>query len=138
MVRPQKVCLQLCLSSFLHAFLTCSATPLALCTTFLAFLSCSGTAGAHRPAPCSDIVSAPPCLRPVSDSQDDPAIVLLLLWLLTLSSCMRSDMSTFFEDIKVARPTSMMIIPRIANMLYDQAQEEIRKAKGANKQVRAP
>ena len=50
----------------------------------------------------------------------------------------RSDMSTFFEDIKVARPTSMMIIPRIANMLYDQAQEHIRKAKGANKQVRAP
>ena len=47
----------------------------------------------------------------------------------------RSDMSTFFEDIKVARPTSMMIIPRIANMLFDQAQEQLRKAKDENKQV---
>ena len=46
-----------------------------------------------------------------------------------------SDMSTFFEDIKVCRPTSMMIIPRIANMLFDQAQEQIRKAKDDNKQV---
>ena len=119
-------------------FLTCSATPLALCTTFLAFPCCSENAEAYRPALCGDTVSALPCLRPVSNSQDDPAIVLLLLWLLTSSSCMRSDMSTFFEDIKVARPTCMMIIPRIANMLYDQAQEQIRKAKGANKQVRAP
>lgn len=46
-----------------------------------------------------------------------------------------SDMSTFFEDIRVCRPTSMMIIPRIANMLFDQAQEQIRKAKDENKQV---
>lgn len=46
-------------------------------------------------------------------------------------------MSTFFEDIKVCRPTSMMIIPRIANMLFDQAQEMIRKAKDEDKQVGA-
>lgn len=46
-----------------------------------------------------------------------------------------SDMSTFFEDIKVARPTSLFTIPRIANMLFDQVQEQIRKAKGTNKQV---
>ena len=44
-------------------------------------------------------------------------------------------MSTFFEDIKVARPTSLFTIPRIANMLFDQVQEQIRKAKGTNKQA---
>ena len=52
--------------------------------------------------------------------------------------CLRSDMSTFFEDVKTVRPTAMMIIPRIANMVYDQAQERLRKAKGSNKQVALP
>ena len=46
-----------------------------------------------------------------------------------------SDMSTFFDDIKIARPTSMLIIPRIANMIYDQAQEKIRKSQAISKQV---
>ena len=32
----------------------------------------------------------------------------------------------------------MMIIPRIANMVYDQAQEKLRKAKGNDKQVVLP
>ena len=30
----------------------------------------------------------------------------------------------------------MALIPRIANMMYDQVQEEIRKAQSADKQVR--
>ena len=47
-------------------------------------------------------------------------------------------MSTFFEDVKTVRPTAMMIIPRIANMIYDQAQEKLRKAKGNDKQVVLP
>ena len=57
---------------------------------------------------------------------------------MSLLYAVRSDMSTFFEDIKVCRPTSMMIIPRIANMLFDQAQEMIRKAKDEDKQVLLP
>ena len=133
MVCPQEVCLHL------HAFPDIHRN--CICTVHHLFGTpppCSGTAGASCPAPCSEIGSTLACFRPGDHSQYDPAIPLLLLLLLTLSSCMRSDMSTFFEDIKVARPTTMMIIPRIANMLYDQAQEQIRKAKGANKQVRAP
>ena len=47
-------------------------------------------------------------------------------------------MSTFFEDVKTVRPTAMMIIPRIANMVYDQAQEKLRKANGNDKQVVPP
>ena len=47
-------------------------------------------------------------------------------------------MSTFFEDVKTVRRTAMMIIPRIANMVYDQAQERLRKAKGSDKQVVLP
>jgi len=47
-----------------------------------------------------------------------------------------SDMSTFFDDLKTVRPTSMALIPRIANMMHDQVQEEIRKAQSADKQVR--
>ena len=119
--------------------LTYKGNPFALCAAILASphpapgllghiaLRLAGRFSAHFPVSGQAII---PKLHPVN--------VILLLWLLTLSSRMRSDMSTFFEDIKVARPTSMMIIPRIANMLYDQAQEQIRKAKGANKQVRAP
>ena len=34
-------------------------------------------------------------------------------------------MSTFFEDIKFVRPTVLMVIPRIANMIYDQMQRVI-------------
>ena len=48
---------------------------------------------------------------------------------------LRSDMSTFFDDIKTVRPTSLMLIPRIANMIYDQAQEKLRKAGDSDKQV---
>ena len=47
-------------------------------------------------------------------------------------------MSSFFEDVKAVRPTAMMLIPRLANMMYDQAQEKLRRADGNNKQVRRP
>ena len=48
---------------------------------------------------------------------------------------MCSDMSTFFDDVKAVRPTAMMLIPRLANMMYDQAQEKLRRARGNDKQV---
>ena len=32
----------------------------------------------------------------------------------------------------------MMLIPRLANMMYDQAQEKLRRADGNNKQVSRP
>ena len=32
----------------------------------------------------------------------------------------------------------MMLIPRLANMMYDQAQEKLRRAEGNNKQVSRP
>ena len=44
-------------------------------------------------------------------------------------------MSTFFDDVKAVRPTAMMLIPRLANMMYDQAQEKLRRAEGNDKQV---
>ena len=47
-------------------------------------------------------------------------------------------MSTFFDDVKAVRPTAMMLIPRLANMMYDQAQEKLRRADGNNKQVSRP
>ena len=49
-----------------------------------------------------------------------------------------SDMSTFFEDVKAVRPTALMLIPRIANMVHDQAQERLRKGEGNGKQVSRP
>ena len=53
-------------------------------------------------------------------------------------SCSCSDMSTFFDDVKAVRPTAMMLIPRLANMMYDQAQEKLRGAEGRDKQVSSP
>lgn len=53
-----------------------------------------------------------------------------------ISPC--SDMSTFFDDVKAVRPTAMMLIPRLANMMYDQAQEQLRRADGRDKQVPSP
>lgn len=39
----------------------------------------------------------------------------------------RSDMSTLFEDIRRARPTSLMLIPRAASMIYQHFQSELVK-----------
>jgi fatty acid CoA ligase FadD9 len=38
---------------------------------------------------------------------------------------LKSDMSTLFEDIRLARPTEMFIIPRISNMIYQHFQMEV-------------
>ena len=46
-----------------------------------------------------------------------------------------SDMSTFFDDVKAVRPTAMMLIPRLANMMYDQAQAKLGRVEGNDKQV---
>jgi fatty acid CoA ligase FadD9 len=39
----------------------------------------------------------------------------------------RSDMSTLFEDIQRARPTSLMLIPRVSSMIYQRFQSEVVK-----------
>ncbi|WP_437876472.1 thioester reductase domain-containing protein [Sorangium sp. So ce513] len=40
---------------------------------------------------------------------------------------LRSDMSTLFEDIRLARPTTLILVPRIAEMIYQQFQAELLK-----------
>lgn len=35
------------------------------------------------------------------------------------------DMSTFFEDMRIARPTEGLFPPRIINMLHDRFQEQL-------------
>jgi fatty acid CoA ligase FadD9 len=43
-----------------------------------------------------------------------------------------SDMSTLFEDIRIARPTMLMVIPRVANMMYQRFTTEVmRRAAGS-------
>ena len=55
----------------------------------------------------------------------------------------KSDMSTYFEDLAVVRPTTMTIIPRLANMMYDKMMTQLEHspdgdehAKAAHKQAR--
>ena len=57
----------------------------------------------------------------------------------------KSDLSTFFEDLAAVRPTVMLLIPRLANMMYDklvgqleQAPEGSEDAKAAYKQACTP
>ncbi|WP_437779849.1 thioester reductase domain-containing protein [Sorangium sp. So ce1097] len=40
---------------------------------------------------------------------------------------LRSDMSTLFEDIRLARPTALFLVPRIAEMIHQQFQAELLK-----------
>ncbi len=45
----------------------------------------------------------------------------------------KSDMSTLFEDIRLARPTSVLLVPRVAGMVYQHYQAElVRRAAGAS------
>lgn len=37
----------------------------------------------------------------------------------------KSDMSTLFEDIQLARPTSLLLVPRVAGMVYQHFQGEL-------------
>src|SRR5262249_22048616 len=39
----------------------------------------------------------------------------------------KSDMSTLFEDIQLARPTTMMLVPRVSGTIYQHYQAELAK-----------
>lgn len=39
----------------------------------------------------------------------------------------KSDMSTLFDDIRIARPTFMMFMPRVAEIIYQQYQSELQR-----------
>ncbi|WP_437334862.1 thioester reductase domain-containing protein [Sorangium sp. So ce394] len=44
---------------------------------------------------------------------------------------LKSDMSTLFEDIRLARPTTLFLVPRIAELIHQQFQAEVlRRARG--------
>ncbi len=57
-----------------------------------------------------------------------------------------TDMSTFFDDLKVIRPTEAMFPPRILNMLHDRFEEQLERLPAAaseaerakQRQVRLP
>ena len=36
-----------------------------------------------------------------------------------------SDMSTLLDDVRIARPTMLLVIPRVANMMYQRFQTEV-------------
>ncbi|XXX76733.1 thioester reductase domain-containing protein [Sorangium sp. So ce134] len=40
---------------------------------------------------------------------------------------LKSDMSTLFEDIRLARPTTLFLVPRIAELIHQQFQAEVLK-----------
>lgn len=40
----------------------------------------------------------------------------------------KSDLSTFFEDLAAVRPTVMLLIPRLANMMYDKLVGQLEQA----------
>jgi fatty acid CoA ligase FadD9 len=44
---------------------------------------------------------------------------------------LRADMSTLFEDIRLARPTSLFLVPRAASMIYQHYLSEVAKRRGA-------
>ncbi|MDF2696249.1 MAG: hypothetical protein K0S65_4632, partial [Labilithrix sp.] len=45
----------------------------------------------------------------------------------------KSDMSTLFEDIRLARPTTMMLVPRVSGMIYQHFQSEVvRRSEGVS------
>jgi fatty acid CoA ligase FadD9 len=49
-----------------------------------------------------------------------------------------SDMSTLFEDIRIARPTRLMLVPRVSTMIHQHHQAElVRRAAGADPATRA-
>src|SRR6185312_4354511 len=49
----------------------------------------------------------------------------------------RSDMSTLFEDIPLARPTVLSLVPRICDMVYQRYQLELERLAGTSEQVDA-
>jgi fatty acid CoA ligase FadD9 len=50
----------------------------------------------------------------------------------------QSDLSTLFDDIALARPTELMLVPRICDMLFQRYQSELdRRGPGAEAEVKA-
>src|SRR6185437_15893335 len=47
------------------------------------------------------------------------------------------DMSTLFEDIRLARPTSLFLVPRAANMIHQHFQTEVVRRGASEEQVMA-
>ena len=49
----------------------------------------------------------------------------------------KSDLSTFFEDLAAVRPTVMLLIPRLANMMYDKLVGQLEQAPKGGEDVKA-
>ena len=49
----------------------------------------------------------------------------------------KSDMSTFFEDMAAVRPTTMLLIPRLANMMYDKLVGQLEQVPGGSEDAQA-
>ncbi|WP_328608482.1 carboxylic acid reductase [Amycolatopsis sp. NBC_00345] len=49
----------------------------------------------------------------------------------------KSDVSTLFEDIALARPTEMMMVPRICDMLFQRYQSMLDTGSGTEEEVKA-
>jgi fatty acid CoA ligase FadD9 len=48
-----------------------------------------------------------------------------------------SDMSTLFDDIRIARPTVLWLVPRVANTIYRQFQTEVMRRNGPGRNAEA-
>jgi fatty acid CoA ligase FadD9 len=48
-----------------------------------------------------------------------------------------SDMSTLLEDMRIARPTTLLVIPRVANMLYQRFETEVMRRGGRSRDAEA-
>jgi fatty acid CoA ligase FadD9 len=48
-----------------------------------------------------------------------------------------SDMSTLFDDIRIARPTILWLVPRVANVIYQRFQTEVMRRKAPGRDTEA-
>jgi fatty acid CoA ligase FadD9 len=48
-----------------------------------------------------------------------------------------SDMSTLLEDVRIARPTTLLVVPRVANMIYQRFQNEVMRRAERSRHVEA-
>ena len=49
----------------------------------------------------------------------------------------KNDMSTYFEDLAAVRPTTMTIIPRLANMMYDKMMTQLEHSPDGDEHAKA-
>lgn len=49
----------------------------------------------------------------------------------------KSDLSTFFENLAAVRPTVMLLIPRLANMMYDKLVGQLEQAPEGSEDAKA-